>query len=207
MDKKTILFDFDGVIADSFEAAFEVNKTLTPGLTEERMKERFMGNINESIAKEMGHDGAKKNNGNFFDLYVPKMMDARIFPGMLDTIKSLAEKYILIIISSTISSPIREYMESHDAARYFAEIMGNDVHKSKVEKIKMVFNKYGISAKDCVFITDTLGDLREAEKTGVEGIGVTWGFHSAEVLKRGNPVALVNTPEELALEIDKYFTK
>jgi phosphoglycolate phosphatase len=74
-----------------------------------------------------------------------------------------------------------------------------------VEKIKMVFNKYGVSANNCLFVTDTLGDLLEAEKTGVEGIGVTWGFHGAETLKRGNPVALVDTPDELVAEIDRYF--
>jgi phosphoglycolate phosphatase-like HAD superfamily hydrolase len=184
-----------------------VNKTLTPGLTEEEMRRRFEGNINEVFIKEMGDEGAKKNDNEFFNLYVPRMMKARIFPGMLEAIKSLAEKYVLIIVSSTITSPIREYMDRHDAAQNFTEIMGNDVHKSKVEKIKMVFNKYGVSASDCLFVTDTLGDLLEAEKTGVEGIGVTWGFHSAETLKRGNPVALVNLPEELLAEIDKYFLK
>jgi phosphoglycolate phosphatase len=207
MDKKTILFDFDGVITDSFEAAFEVNKILTPGLTEESMRGRFEGNINEFFVKEMGGNDAKKNDNEFFNLYVPMMKNCRIFPSMLDAIKNISEKYRLIIVSSTITSPIREYMESHDAARYFTEIMGNDVHKSKVEKIKMVFDKYGVFASDCVFITDTLGDLREAEKTGVEGIGVTWGFHDAETLKKGKPVALVNTPEELVAEIGKYFTK
>lgn len=207
MDKKTLLFDFDGVIFDSFGPVFEINKILTPGLTEEQMKERFVGNINESIVKEMGHDGAKENDGKFFDLYIPIMMGLNIFPGMADAIKKLSEKYRLIIVSSTITGPIREYMDKYDVSKYFEEIMGNDIHKSKVEKIKMVFDKYGVSAGDCLFITDTLGDLLEAEQTGVEGIGVAWGFHGAEILEKGKPVVLVNTPEELIIEIDKYFDK
>jgi HAD superfamily hydrolase (TIGR01509 family) len=207
INKKTILFDFDGVIIDSFGGAFGVNKKLEPALTEEWMRRRFEGNINDSYIDEKGRPATEEENKEFFNLYIPAMMKFKIFPGMLNVIKKLSKNYQLIIISSTISSPIREYMDKYDMSRYFTEIMGNDVHKSKVEKIKMVFNKYGISASDCLFVTDTLGDLREAEKTGVEGIGVTWGFHSAETLKRGNSVALVDSPDELVAEIDKYFSK
>ncbi len=133
------------------------------------------------------------------------MMKFQIFAGMLDVIKSLTENYPLIIVSSTITSPIREYMEGHRATSYFKEIMGNDVHKSKVEKIKMIFDKYGVGPNNCVFITDTLGDIREAEKTGVKSIAVTWGFHDKETLARGNPITIVDKPEELLIEIEKYF--
>ena len=171
------------------------------------MRRRFKGNINDSYIDEKGRPATGEEDKEFFDIYIPAMMKFKIFPRMLNAIEKLSEKYRLIIISSTITGPIREYMEGHNATRYFTEIMGNDVHKSKVEKIKMVFDKYGVSADDCLFITDTLGDLLEAEKTGVEGIAVSWGFHDSETLQKGNPAALVNTPEELLAEIDRYFSK
>ncbi len=85
--------------------------------------------------------------------------------------------------------------------------MGADVHKSKVEKIKMVFEKYSIGPKDCIFITDTLGDMREAEKTGIDAIGVTWGFHKIETLEQGEPFRLVETPPALATAIADYFAQ
>ena len=44
----------------------------------------------------------------------------------------------LIIISSSITSPIKEYCRKHDIYNLFDEIFGADVHMSKVEKIKMV---------------------------------------------------------------------
>jgi phosphoglycolate phosphatase-like HAD superfamily hydrolase len=85
--------------------------------------------------------------------------------------------------------------------------MGNDVHKSKVEKIKMVFQKYGICNNDCVFITDTLGDMREATKMNVGSIGVTWGFNKPNVLKLGNPFCITERPSDLPLAIFEYFNK
>lgn len=84
--------------------------------------------------------------------------------------------------------------------------MGADVHKSKAEKFRMLFKHFGEGTR-YVFITDTLGDLREAEKVGVQGIGVTWGFHPRARLERGNPWAIVGTPKELEEKVMEFFNK
>lgn len=131
--------------------------------------------------------------------------DVDIFPGMKDIIFELEKKYKLIVISSTLSFPIEEFLASHDLRSHFDWVMGNDVHKSKVEKIKMVFNKYNIGAEDCIFITDTLGDMSEAEEVKIPSIGVTWGFCTNETLQTGKAISLVNTPDELKSSIDLHF--
>ncbi len=195
--QKFVLFDFDGVIADSFENAFEVNQKFTPGLTRDQMRSRFLGNINESWEKENGRQATAADDKEFFDAYVPALFRSPIVPGILLALESLAKRYTLIIISSTISSPIREYLESHGAASYFTEIMGNDVHRSKVEKIKMVFNKYSATANNCVFVTDTVGDIREAEKAGIKSIAVSWGFHGKDMFLEAAPFAVIDSPAEL----------
>ena len=124
---------------------------------------------------------------------------------MQEVIKSLSHGYKLIVISSTITSPIKEFMERHQVAQYFTEIMGNDVHASKVEKIKMVFSKYGADSKKCIFITDTLGDMKEASHVGVVAVGVTWGFQNKETLLKGKPLLIVQKPKELLSAISSYF--
>ena len=75
--------------------------------------------------------------------------------------------------------------------------MGGDIHRSKVAKIQMILKKHGIKPAEAIFITDTLGDMREAIKCGVLSIGVTWGFHEKERLQKGNPFVIVETPQEL----------
>ena len=62
--------------------------------------------------------------------------------------------------------------------------MGGDIHRSKVAKIQMILKKHGIKPAEAIFITDTLGDMREAIKCGVLSIGVTWGFHEKERLQK-----------------------
>ncbi|MEK9154423.1 MAG: HAD hydrolase-like protein, partial [Patescibacteria group bacterium] len=85
------------------------------------------------------------------------------------------------------------------------EVMGADVHTSKSKKIEMVFKKYGITARKCVFITDTLGDMREAKSVGVGAIGVSWGFHARETLLQGEPFRIVAQPAEISPAISAYF--
>ncbi len=41
MGRKIVFFDFDGVLADSFDAAFTVNKMIHPLITEDIYRKRF----------------------------------------------------------------------------------------------------------------------------------------------------------------------
>ena len=206
MAKKLILFDFDGVIADSFQPAYEIHKMICPHLTKNIYRKRFEGNINDWEEPINVHTEECRHDIDFFTEYIPRMKnEVKIVPGMKEIIIELEKNYTLIVISSTITSPIQEFLDVHDLANHFAQVMGNDVHKSKVEKMKMVFDKYNVDAKDCVFITDTLGDMHEAEKMKVGAIGITWGFHTPETLLRGKPFRLVGKPSDLLAAIADYF--
>ncbi len=206
MKTKFILFDFDGVIADSFHIAFETNRVICPAITEEDYRKRFEGNINEIKHPESFHSDQCNHELEWFDIYIPKMeKDCKIFPGMKELILKLERDYMLIIVSSTITSPIEEFLVAQNIRGHFDWVMGNDVHKSKVEKIKMVFEKYKVDPQDCLFITDTLGDMHEAREMNISSIGVTWGFCKTETLEKGDPLTLVNTPVELEAAILKHL--
>ena len=204
MKRKIILFDFDGVIVDSFANALRVTKIMNPDMTEADYQKLFDGNIND-WKKGLSEEEKRRGDEEFFEKYLPSLEQARIFPGIKEVIAKLEKTYTLLIISSTISSPIRGFIERHKMAEYFDDIMGNDVHRSKMEKIKMVYNKYGAGVDDCVFITDTLGDMREAARMGVQSIGVTWGFQRKESLLKGKPFFIAEKPEELPDIVSRYF--
>ena len=208
MKDKIILFDFDGVIVDSFAPAYEVKKMICPNITEEEYKQGFEGNINNWLKNNIKHDEKCRHDIDFFTEYIPRMKEVvTVVPGMETVIKELAKSYTLVVISSTLTAPIRELLEKFKLSTYFAEIMGNDVHTSKVEKIKMVFSKYNVDSSKCIFITDTLGDMREAEHTKVGAIGVDWGFHSHETLSKGSSFRIVNKPEDLLVAVSDFFNR
>jgi len=205
MKKEIILFDFDGVIVDTFEMSYQIAKKMMPQIyrTHDDYRASFEGNIYEQVKGLT--DDFNKHHDHWFERYSPKLIVQPLITGMKKVLVELSKKYILIIISSSITSPIKEYCKKHDVYDLFDEIFGADVHLSKVDKINMVFKKYDAKAKDCVFITDTLGDMKEAAKSGVKAIAVTWGFHDLVRLKKGKPETIVKKPNLLVKEIDKYF--
>ncbi|MFH1582653.1 MAG: HAD hydrolase-like protein, partial [bacterium] len=72
-------------------------------------------------------------------------------------------------------------------------------------RMKMVFKKYRAEPKDCVFITDTLGDIREAASLGVKSIGVSWGFQEKGNLLKGKPISIAEKPKDLLNIVSACF--
>ncbi|MFZ1075191.1 MAG: HAD hydrolase-like protein [Minisyncoccia bacterium] len=208
MVKKFVLFDFDGVIANSFQVGFNVYKSVYPDLTIAEFREAFDGNIHD-WKEAMAKRNAKKREGvDSISEYSARMKGAvHIVPGMREVIISLEKDYSLAVISSTLSHAISEFLAAHDLAGYFEWIMGSDVHWNKTQKIKMVFEKYGVTHDECIFITDTLGDIREARGADVDSIAVTWGFQTPDTLREGKPFRLVEAPNEIPVAVSDYFAQ
>jgi phosphoglycolate phosphatase len=207
MAKKFVLFDFDGVIADSFQVGFEVYKSVYPDLTVAEFREAFDGNIHD-WKEAMAKRNARKRDGvDSISEYSRHMNGAvHIVPGMREVVINLEKEYSLAVISSTLSHAISEFLAAHDLSGHFEWIMGSDVHWSKTQKVKMVFDKYEVAADDCIFVTDTLGDIREARGADVDSIAVTWGFQTPDTLREGNPFRLVEAPKEIPVAVSDYFT-
>ncbi len=206
--RKYVLFDFDGVIADSYAVGFETAKKLCPYFTEKDFHSVFEGNAWERHAALMSREHGPECNHDldWFSIFTPAFEEkATLFEGIREVIGKLSHEYILIIVSSTLTSPIQGFLEKHHIGRYFSEVMGADVHTSKHEKIHMVFEKYKTRATECIFITDTLGDMREARAAGVGAIGISWGFHSRETLEKGEPFRIVDNPAGIVSAVFDYF--
>ncbi len=203
--KKAVILDFDGVVADTFEFCYMIRKKFDNTLTIEDYRKMFEGNINDKIGTGATDEERKKMNDQFFVLYEPELMKISINPGVTEVVKSLSEEFLLFIVSSTNSDIIEKFLDKYDLAHYFTEILGNDVDYSKIKKIQNIQQKYAIKAKNCVFITDTLGDIREAQKCDVKSIAVTWGYHPKETLIKGSPDQIVVQPQELIPSVFRLF--
>lgn len=203
--QRFILFDFDGVIADSISAAFEINQKLLPGLTMDDFRLAANGNIND-WTKKQNLSRAKKDLGeSFFKEYRNKAEDnIRLFAGMDKTIEALARDYNLAVVSSSLAVIIQKFLDRYSLTDYFIKIMGNEIHLRKKIKIEMILNEYGAKADDCVFVTDTLGDAYEAGQLKIPSIGVSWGLHQPEMLSK-ICWSVVESPTELIDAISARF--
>ena len=208
-----VLFDFDGVIADTFAMASALAKRVCKENTIEKYKSAFEGNIYDSVEKDKpggrrpDHGEGCEHEIDWWDEY-QKSFEAGVSPfeGVVPAIRAIAQEHSLIIVSSGSASFIKPFLEKCDIADLFLDILDVDVHTHKTKKIEIIFEKYGVTAADCVFITDTLGDIREANEHALGTIAVAWGFHSHETLEKGVPFRIVDEPSELPDAVNDYFT-
>lgn len=182
-----IIFDFDGVIADSLMIAFEVNKLSKPTLTLDRYQAAFDGNINEAK-----YEDKIVRKIDFFKEYGKRFSILGIDQEKKNFIQKLAQEFQLYIISSTTGVIIREYLHRHNILHCFTDMLGNEIHTSKVTKFTMLFDQHHINPEKVIFITDSSGDMREARKVGIQWIvGILGGYQNKDSLKNGEPTIIV----------------
>lgn len=196
-DRSVIVFDFDGVIVNSLQHCLNTWQEAGANITLTEYVQRFEGNINKAHKPVAAID--------FFTAYEPRVPKLTLFPGIAETVSHLAGKHTLSINSSTLSKFINHVLAKYNLNHHFDSVLGNDAATSKVEKLNMVFERYQITPDQCIMVTDTLGDLREATEANVKTIAVTWGFHDVATLQQGNPTKIAAAPQEIPPHVAAIF--
>ncbi|MEM0465597.1 MAG: HAD-IA family hydrolase [Candidatus Pacearchaeota archaeon] len=189
---KVIVFDYDGVIEDTYEQNFELFQKQFLGLTKEEHKKLYDGNLHEQKEK-LRHRDTGFDVSESMDNLREKLI---IKPEIREELIKLSKEYILGIISSGKSKGINTYIKNN-RINVFSFVYGSDIHKSKIEKFKIVMQDYNVSSNEIVFITDTLGDILEANKLNIRTIAVDFGYHEKERLYIGNPFKIISKFQDI----------
>ncbi|MBT6690622.1 HAD family hydrolase [archaeon] len=189
---KAVIFDFDGVIHDTLDIAYGINRKVSKNdISLDEYKDIFNGNIykDKTITPE--------SYSEFFELQRKEFEDLEIKEDIRNELLKLKDEYELFIISSNEEVVLNNYLENNDILHLFERVLGVETHKSKIEKFKILFDEHGLDENNCVFVTDTLGDILEANKVGVGSIAVDFGFHERHRLEKGNPKKIVSSFEDI----------
>ena len=192
------------MLVNTTNLSFVIQKTHNPNLTEEAWHKISHGNFWENYNNALS-SGEIVDIPNWDDKYIAGLLDLNSHDVIQKLILDLYGKYHLVVVSSTFSKHIRKFLEQEKIEHCFEGIYGADVHQSKVVKINMLLKKLEINSTDAIFITDTLGDIREGTECSVQSIGVTWGAHDRETLSKGQPYEIVDDVLGLEQAIYNYF--
>lgn len=191
---KALVFDFDGVIHDTFELTYHLYSQIRGrDASREQYRSFFDGNLYEKI----GSMYTKEMQDEFRRMESEAYKDLQINTAIRDDLVALSKQFSLFIISSNSIRNLELYMKNNQLTGIFKDILAVETHTSKVEKFKMVFARYDISPEHCLFVTDTLGDVLEAHAVGVRSLACTFGYHDAKRLEKGKPFKLINTFKEI----------
>ena len=187
------MFDFDGVIDDNYELNFELSGRKFIYLTREEHRKFYEGNIHIERGKLQSRD-----TGFDFLYQLSKTRKEReLKKEIKNTLENLAKNYTLGIISSSYEYGIKDYLQNNKIHDLFSFTYGCDTHKLKVHKFKKVLNNFKIKENECIYVTDTLGDILEANEAGIKTIAVDFGYHERERLEKGNPLKIISSFYEL----------
>ncbi len=206
---KVIVFDFDGVIMDSNEISRLEFYKVFQSASDSAYKEVLCGNYHDEIEKLAGSrikENPEQKEARLL-LYAERKLSCPIFNGMKEILKELSEAgFVIAMNTSARERTCVPNLKYHGIYEYFDYIGHLEIARSKVEKFNIMKEKYGVTGEEMMFITDTVGDIREAKEAGVPTIAVTWGIHDREYFtmeKHDNLLAIVDSVEGLREKILK----
>ncbi|MEI6399978.1 MAG: HAD hydrolase-like protein [bacterium] len=210
MNKKVVIFDVDGVLFDSVELMHQDTKVRYPTLSDKEIRDLHTGNIFEEISKitHLMKEETEEERKERTETYTKNKANAPMYEGIKELLHHLADICTLVVNSSAILPNCIPLFDREGITELFSFIATKEVHTSKVEKFKIIAEKFNQKIENMIFITDTIGDIKEAREVGLPTIAVTWGVHPREYFEEGiyeNLIAIVDTTTHLEEYIKNHF--
>ncbi|MFB7142250.1 HAD family hydrolase [Gottfriedia sp. NPDC056225] len=211
MDKyKIILFDLDGTLSDpkvgitkSVQYALEKMEIIEPDLDK---LECFIGPpLQESFAEYYNFDQPKIQKAIEFyrERFTEKgMFENELYSNISSLLKSLKDhQYILVVATSKPTVFSEKILNYFKIDQYFDFIVGSNLdgtRSSKTEIIQYIIDQYDeFDLDNFIMIGDRKHDIIGANNTGIDSIGVTYGYGSVEELNKANSTNIVKNVDEL----------
>lgn len=205
-----ILFDYDGVLADTLDDLLKFSQEICNELgIQHQVVHEDISTLEAMSFANLGRQVGVPES--LVDEFVRRSLDKvankkhppRIFPDLADVVKKLSEKNILGIVTTNSAPNVKAFLIKHDLENCFSAIYGVDTPGTKAEKISQARSQFAAENEAVFMIGDSLSDIRSAKEASALGIAVSWGHQSLSHMQRGNPDFVVHTPKELVEVIEK----
>lgn len=202
-----IVFDYDGVIADTFalESEYYIDIYKRHGIelfqTGEDLRNACRGNFYEfceehSLRTEVLDEIIREYNAFLRENHI----EVPLFAGIAELIRCMQERHTLYVVSLNDAEVIEKRLSAEGLVD-FREIIGWKQATSKYETLLRLKEQYGDA---CYFISDSTGDMQEAVAAAFPHIlAVSYGWGKGEELLEHGAHKLFDSVEALRCYLEE----
>lgn len=203
---KTIIFDFDGTIADTLSVIVKLfnknsKKYHLPKISKKELENlRSMEPI--EIIKKYGislieipfiANKIKKDLNSEID-------KAEMQTGIRELILELkSKKYRMGILTSNAKENVEKFLNSNKLSVF--DFIHSELNLfGKNRSLENIIKKFSLKKEEVIYVGDEVRDIDACKEAGIKIISVTWGFNKKKILAKNKPDYLIDNPLKI-LEI------
>lgn len=203
MNKSLIIFDFDGTIADTLRVGLSIINDLGEEFGFRRLNQNeFIELKGKSVPELLKLSGLSwlqlpifiSRARQRFKSYLKQVTPIKGMPEILQILHQRG--YRMGILTSNTQEGVNHFLQNHHL-QLFEFIHASDSLFGKAAVIKKILNQYQLTNQEVIMIGDEVRDMTAADKAGIDGIAVTWGFNDEKLLTTNKHAKLVRLPREL----------
>ncbi len=214
MTAKVVLFDFDGTIADTYNAIAKITNQLSSEFGYKTLNEEELLLLKNLSSREI----VKLSEISIFKIpflvrrvrleLSKEIADLSPNTGISSVLFELKNRgYTLGIVTSNNKENVEIFLRKNKLDSLFSYIYSSTSIFGKHRVINQAIRSNRLSKADVIYVGDETRDIRSSRKSNIGVAAVTWGFNSAEILQEYHPDYLVNSPQELLKAIEIHHSQ
>ena len=197
----TLVFDFDGVLADSLELFERCVRSACAdlGVAGPCDHAAFLRLFDTNMFDGLTGAGVPQAIHRQWMAALRQQLEAcagayRLWPEAPGVLARLAERHRLAIVTSGMAGVVAGVLRRHGVT-VVGDILGSEQGAGKVAKIRAVAAHAG--GAPVWYVGDTLGDMLEGRAAGARTLAAAWGWHGAARLRPAQPDLEAAMPADL----------
>lgn len=209
MTVKVIIFDFDGTVADTFDAIVDISNRLAADFGYKQASPEDLAKIRQMTSREIiRHSGVSIFKLPFILRRLKielneKIDDLSFIAGVKESLLELKKYgYELGIITSNDKDNVVSFLKNNCCPELFDFIYSGATLFGKSKVIDKFLKQAKLQRKEIIYVGDETRDIEAAKKSQIKVIAVSWGFNAKKVLAAQKPDFLIDYPKELISVIE-----
>jgi phosphoglycolate phosphatase-like HAD superfamily hydrolase len=200
---KTLVFDFDGTIADTLGETRLIFNRIAPDYGIREVAEHELDGLRHLSLKELlAHLKIPKRRvpsliARGTTLMRGNITRLQLIDGMAEVIVEMRRHVRSFgILTSNATANVELFLDAHGLRDQFDFISSTSKLTGKAKHLKAIRKTFSLRNEELLYVGDELRDVKASQKAGIPIAAVTWGFNSRESLAASKPNHLFDRPAD-----------